>query len=192
MFTNKVRRYICLHQVIKINIYCNSSEQLQSVTKSVLQCQTGITVIWASADTFCDYCATLNILRTMKVHCGVISVILALLFMEVVFSQGIKCNFDYFLRVLINSNKPIWFFTGDPKQHCCPKNERYICGGSACLDSCKHYGCPCTIQTFAPVNGCYCIENYARDCFGVCRYLCDEKCINEMEKCPKISEGKPT
>lgn len=82
--------------------------------------------------------------------------------------------------LLSNQSKSL----GDPKQHTCPKNERYICGGGACQPTCKHYGCPCKIYTFAPVNGCYCIENYARDCFGVCRYICDEKCINEMEKCP--------
>lgn len=88
--------------------------------------------------------------------------------------------------------KNIWFllfypnhinFSGNPAEHECPKNEKFICGGSPCQTTCKTYKCPCNVNTFVAVNACYCIKGYARNANGECIRAKNKTCINAKEPC---------
>lgn len=74
-------------------------------------------------------------------------------------------------------------FSGVPSEHTCPNDEKYICGGSPCQTTCKSLGCRCNVQTFAPVNGCYCIDGYARNSKGKCIKVNDCDCKIEKIDC---------
>ncbi|KAL2720169.1 inducible metalloproteinase inhibitor protein-like [Vespula squamosa] len=50
---------------------------------------------------------------------------------------------------------------------CNGPNEIYACG-SACQTKCETLGEPCPIINIKCNDGCYCIENYARNCDNLC------------------------
>lgn len=129
---------------------------------------------------YCDL--RFNWESTMNAKKVLVSVFCALLFVGAV---SCACNILFYIlwTLFFSSFKNDTYFLGDPKQHKCPKWEKYLCGGSPCQTTCKKLGCECKIQTFAPVNGCYCIDGYARNSRGKCVKADSCDCRKEKLDC---------
>lgn len=73
----------------------------------------------------------------------------------------------------------------------CPPGEVFIHGASACDTTCATLKTFCSIRPFAPVNGCFCPDGYARLSTNDCVLKDSPACINEIDERAFSATWKP-
>lgn len=124
----------------------------------------------------------MKIVCAMKSNFG-FSVFLGVLFVTSVLLQPPPCKIQFLVKHILDFIEMHFNILGVESEHTCPLNEEYKCGGSPCQTTCESYECTCYVNTFLPVNDCYCVDDYARDADGKCIDAQTENCKQLKKPC---------